>query len=130
MHYDCTSMNMRNEARRIRMHMVDMRDRNAMITSIVEQQVHNAAQELLDDKTVKILKGVRRLASKQGGENVIENYQLLGKRTLIALGITIVAVQAVSSAVSFVVSRKSEEQRLERIVRRVLDEERQKDESK
>ena len=110
--------------------MVDMRDRNAMITSIVEQQVHNAAQELLDDKTVKILKGVRRLASKQGGENVIENYQLLGKRTLIALGITIVAVQAVSSAVSFVVSRKSEVQRIERIVRRVLDEERQKDESK
>ena len=106
--------------------MVDIRDRNAMITSIVEQQVQNAAQELLDDKTVKILKGVRRLASKQGGDNAIENYQLLGKRTLIALGITIVAVQAVSSAVSFVVSRKSEEQRIERIVRRVLEEERQK----
>ena len=97
-----------------------------MINSIIEQQVQNAAQELLDDKTIKILKGVRRIASKQGGENAIENYQLLGKRTLIALGITIVAVQAVSSAVGFVVSRKSEEQRIERIVRRVLEEERQK----
>ena len=109
--------------------MVDIRDRNAMINSIIEQQVQNAAQELLDDKTIKILKGlkgVRRIASKQGGENAIENYQLLGKRTLIALGITIVAVQAVSSAVGFVVSRKSEEQRIERIVRRVLEEERQK----
>ena len=89
-----------------------------MINSIIEQQVQNAAQELLDDKTIKILKGVRRIASKQGGENAIENYQLLGKRTLIVLGITIVAVQAVSSAVGFVVSRKSEEQRIERIVRR------------
>ena len=100
-----------------------------MINSIIEQQVQNAAQELLDDKTIKILKGVRRIASKQGGEHAIENYQLLGKRTLIALGITIVAVQAVSSAVGFVVSRKSEEQRIERIVRRVLDEERQKAEN-
>ena len=96
------------------MHMVDIRDRNAMINSIIEQQVQNAAQELLDDKTIKILKGVRRIASKQGGETAIENYQLLGKRTLIALGITIVAVQAVSSAVGFVVSRKSEEQRIEK----------------
>lgn len=100
-----------------------------MITSIVEQQVQNAAQELLDDKTVKILKGVRRLASKQGGENAIENYQLLGKRTLIVLGVTIVAVQAVASVVGFVVSRKSEEQRIERIVRRVIEEERQKSEN-
>ena len=100
-----------------------------MINSIIEQQVQNAAQELLDDKTIKILKGVRRIASKQGRENAIENYQLLGKRTLIALGITIVAVQAVSSAVGFVVSRKSEEQRIERIVRRVLEEERQKAEN-
>ena len=100
-----------------------------MITSIVEQQVQNAAQELLDDKTVKILKGVRKLASKQGGENAIENYQLLGKRTLIVLGVTIVAVQAVASVVGFVVSRKSEEQRIERIVRRVIEEERQKSEN-
>ena len=100
-----------------------------MITSIVEQQVQNAAQELLDDKTVKILKGVRRLASKQGGENAIENYQLLGKRTLIVLGVTIVAVQAVASVVGFVVSRKSEEQRIERIVRRAIEEERQKSEN-
>ena len=100
-----------------------------MITSIVEQQVQNAAQELLDDKTVKSLKGVRRLASKQGGENAIENYQLLGKRTLIVLGVTIVAVQAVASVVGFVVSRKSEEQRIERIVRRVIEEERQKSEN-
>ena len=100
-----------------------------MITSIVEQQVQNAAQELLDDKTVKILKGVRRLASKQGGENAIDNYQLLGKRTLIVLGVTIVAVQAVASVVGFVVSRKAEEQRIERIVRRVIEEERQKSEN-
>ena len=100
-----------------------------MITSIVEQQVQNAAQELLDDTTVKILKGVRSLASKQGGENAIENYQLLGKRTLIVLGVTIVAVQAVASVVGFVVSRKSEEQRIERIVRRVIEEERQKSEN-
>lgn len=97
-----------------------------MNSSFVERQVENAVKDMFDDKTIRIVKGVGKIASKQGGSNVIENYQLLGKRALIALGIVVVAAQVTTSAVSFVVSRKTEEQRIERIVRRILEEERQK----
>ena len=59
----------------------------------------------------------------------IENYKLLGKRALIALGVVIVSVEVITSVVGFVASRKSEEQRIEKVVRRVLEEERQKAEA-
>lgn len=97
--------------------------------SFVERQIDNAVQEVAGDKAVRIVKQVRRIASKQGGENAIANYQLLGKRALITLGVVLVAVQVTSTVVSFVVSRKNEEQRIERIVRRVLEEERQQQEA-
>ena len=100
-----------------------------MASSLIERQMENAVQDLLDDKAVRIVKGVRKMAAKQGGETTIENYQLLGKRTLIALGAIVVTVQVATSVIGFVASRKSEEQRVERIVRRVLEEERLKGES-
>lgn len=97
-----------------------------MASSLIERQMEKAVQSKLDDKAVRIAKGVSRIAAKQGGDSTIENYQLLGKRTLIALGIIIVGVQVATSIIGFVASRKSEEQRVERVVRRVLEEERQK----
>lgn len=100
-----------------------------MARSLLERQVENAVQDMFDDKAVRFMKGVSKMASKQGGESALENYRLLGKRTLIVLGVAIVAVQLTTTAVSFVVSRKNEEQRIERVVRRVLDEERQKAEA-
>ena len=100
-----------------------------MASTFIERQMENAVQDLLDDKAIRIVRGVRKMAAKQGGETTIENYQLLGKRTLIALGAVIVTVQITTSVIGFVASRKSEEQRVERIVRRVLEEERQKDEA-
>ena len=101
-----------------------------MASSIIERQVENAVQDMFDDKAVRFMKGVSKMASKQGGESILENYQLLGKRALIVLGAVIVAVQLTTSAVGFIASRKSEEQRIERVVRRVLEEERQKAEAK
>lgn len=98
-----------------------------MARSIVERQVENAVEDLLDDKAVRVVKGISRVAARQGGESALENYQLLGKRALIVLGVVVVAVQVTTSAVGFVVSRRSEEQRIERVVRRVLEEERQKE---
>ena len=100
-----------------------------MASSLIERQVESAVQDMFGDKTVRIMKNVSKMASKQGGESVLENYQLLGKRALIVMGVAIVAVQAVTSVVGFVASRKSEEQRIERVVRRVLEEERQKTEA-
>ena len=97
-----------------------------MTSSLLERQVESAVQDMFDDKAVRIVKGVSKMASKHGGESIFENYQLLGKRALIALGVVIVAAQLTTAVVGFVVSRKSEEQRIERVVRRVLEEERQK----
>ena len=98
-----------------------------MDNMFVERQVERAVEDMLGGKAVRVLKGVRRMAAKQGGENVIENYQLLGKRALIVLGAAVVVAQVTTSVVGFVVSRKTEEQRIEQVVRRVLEEERQKE---
>lgn len=100
-----------------------------MASSLIERQMENAVQDMFDDKAVRFIKSVSKMASKQGGESVLENYQLLGKRALIVLGVAIVAVQLTTSAIGFVASRKSEEQRIERVVRRVLEEEQQKADS-
>ena len=105
-----------------------------MTSAFVERQVENAVRDAvkdvldnkIDDKAVSVMKSISRLAAKQGGESTMENYQLLGKRALIVLAVAVVAVQVTYSAVSFVVSRKSEEQRIEKVVRRVLEEERLK----
>jgi len=98
-----------------------------MDNMFVERQVERAVEDMLGGKAVRVVKCVRRMAAKQGGENVIENYQLLGKRALIVLGAAVVVAQVTTSVVGFVVSRKTEEQRIEQVVRRVLEEERQKE---
>ncbi len=94
-----------------------------MNNALVEHQIEKA----FGNKAVRIMKQVGKLASKQGGATAVENYQLLGKRTLIALCAAVATVQIAASAIGLAVSRKSEEQRIERIVRRVLEEERQRE---
>lgn len=100
-----------------------------MVTSLVERQLESAMQDVLNDKAVRIMKVISKVASKQGGESTVENYQLLGKRALIVAGVAFVTVQVTTSVVGFIVSRRSEEQRIERIVRRVLEEQRQEAEA-
>ena len=100
-----------------------------MGSAFVEYQLENALQGMFDDRAARIMKGISRIAAKQGGASTIENYQLLGKRALIVLGVTVVVVQTTASIIGFVRSRKNEEQRIERVVRRVLEEERQKEET-
>ena len=100
-----------------------------MGNSLVERQIENAVQDMFDDKAVKIMKRISKLAAKQGGGTILENYQLLGKRTLIVVGAVVVGVQLTSSIVGFIMSRRNEEKRIEQVVRRVLDEERQKAEA-
>ena len=93
-------------------------------STFVERQIESAVQDVAGERAVHMLRGVRRIAEKQGGETTIENYQLLVKRALIALGVTIAVVQVATSAVGLVLSRRNEEKRIERVVRRVLSEER------
>ncbi len=94
-----------------------------MENSLVERHIENAVEDMFDDKAVRFMKGVSKLAARQGGETTIDNYKLLGKRALIVAGAAILAVQVTTSIVGLVASRKSEEQRIEKVVRRVLDEE-------
>ena len=94
-----------------------------MAGSLIERQVENAMWEMFDDKAARFMRVVSRLAAKQGGASTAENYQLLGKRVLIVAGVVVVVVQVTTSVVSFVASRKSEEQRMERVARRVFAEE-------
>ena len=97
--------------------------------SLFEHQLESAMRDAIGETGIRVIKGVDKIASKQGGENAIHNYQLLGKRALIVLGAVFVGVQVVSSVAGFVISRRSEERRIERVVRRVLEEERQQVES-
>ena len=100
-----------------------------MANSFIERQMETAVQDMFDDKAVRFMKAVSRIAAKQGGETTMENYQLLGKRALIVVGVAVVAIQVTASTVSFIMSRRSEEKRVEQVVRRVLEEERQKAEA-
>lgn len=97
--------------------------------SFLERQVENTVKEMFNEKGVRLMRVVQRLAAKQGGENAIENYRLLGKRALIVAGVAIIAIEATTSVVGLVISRKSEEQRMEKIARRVYEEESQKEEA-
>lgn len=90
---------------------------------IIERQVQRAVREAFGDKGVRFLKGIRKAAARQGGENAVQNYQLLGKRTLVTAVIAVVAVQAVASTVGYVISRRNEDRRIEKIARRILEEE-------
>lgn len=96
-----------------------------MVNSILERQIESAVQEAVGEKGIQAIRKVGKIAAMQGGESTVANFQLLGKRVLIALGITLVAVQATTSVVGLVLSRRSEKKRVERIVRQVLEEERQ-----
>lgn len=93
----------------------------------IQDAVQATVQDAVGDKAIQVIQGVSRIASKQGGETAIQNYKLLGKRALIVAGIAIVAVQVVAWAGGTIVSRKMEEQRVEKIVRRILEEERRKE---
>jgi len=100
-----------------------------MASSFIERQMENAMRNMFDEKGARLVRFVSKIAAKQGGETAIENYQLLGKRVLTTVGIAVVVVEATVSAIGFIVSRKSEQQRMERVARRVFEEERLKAEA-
>ena len=98
-----------------------------MVNAIMEQQIENAVHDAIGEKAVQIMRGVSKVASKQGGETSLENYQLLGKRALIVVGVVLVTVQLATWVGKLTVSRRMEEKRIEQTVRRILEEERQRE---
>ena len=100
-----------------------------MTNTFIERQLENSLKGVLGNRAVRVVRAISKMAAKQGGESAIENYQMLGKRALVVVGVIAVAVQVTASTVGYVISRRREEQRIEQIVHRVLEEERQKDET-
>lgn len=100
-----------------------------MTNPLIEQHIENVVHDAIGDTAMNVVKRVSALAAKQGGQTSIENYQLLGKRALIAIGVAIVAVQVVTSVAGLKISRKMEEKRIEETVRRVLAEEREREQA-
>ena len=101
-----------------------------MVNNLVERQIESAVEDLFDDKTARIVKGVTKIAKLQGGDTHLQNALLLGKRTLIVAGAVIVVAQVATTAIGLIALHKTQEKRIERTVRRVLEEERQKEEGK
>lgn len=97
------------------------------IQNAMQDAVHNAMRGAMGDNAAQLIQGIRKLASKQGGKTEIENYKLLGKRALVVAGVGIATVQVVSWVGGTLISRKLEAKRVEKIVRRILEEERQKE---
>ena len=95
-----------------------------MQQSFVERQVENIVGKTMGDGAARVVRELSHAAAKQGGETTIENYQMLGKRAFITLGVAILAVEVASGVVGYIVSRKMENRRIEQTVRRVMAEER------
>ena len=94
-----------------------------MVGKLVEHGIENAVDNLLDDKTARIVKTVGKAAVKQAGKSIKENNHLIGKKTLVVAGAAIVVAQAAATAIGLVVLHKAQEKRMERVVRKVVREE-------
>ena len=97
-----------------------------MLTFPLVNPIESAIRNALGDKTMRIMESVNKLAARQGGSSIAENYQLLGKRVLITIGVVVVVVQVASSTIGYAIARKCEDKRIEKIARSILEEERKK----
>ena len=95
-----------------------------MMNALVEKQVEAAVRDALGSNGVKLVKGLRKLAERQGGANPVENYQLLGKRAAIGLGAAVLAVNVGGAIVGSVLSRRSQKRQIEKAVAEALERER------
>lgn len=95
--------------------------------AMVESQIEKTIREYMGDDALRVLQSVGKVAAKQGGASTLENYQLLGKRALIALGAALAVASIATSIGGLVLSRVSEKKRVEKLVRQILEEERLKE---
>ena len=94
-----------------------------MVSKIVEHGLENAVDNLLDDKTARVVKSVGKVAIKQAGKSIKENNHLISKKTLAVAGTVILIAQVATTAIGLAVLHKAQEKRMERVVRKVVREE-------
>lgn len=99
------------------------------MNNAIEGAIQNALHETFGDDAIQIVQRVNKIAERQGGKNLVENYQILGKRVLIVAGVAVVGISAVSWIGRTIIARRLEAARVEKIVRRILEEERAKQEA-
>ena len=99
------------------------------LSTHLEDRIGAAINELAGDKAAMVLSSIAKVAAKQGGSSMAENYQLLGKRAAIGIGVALLAVNTIGWIGGTIISRRREEKRIEETVRRVLAEERAKEEA-
>ena len=95
-----------------------------MVSKLVEHGIENAVDNLLDDKTARIVKDVGKMAVKHVGKTTNQSPLSLGRKALAVLGGVIVTVQVATAVTTIIVLRKTEDKRIEKVVRKVLEEER------
>ena len=96
-----------------------------MVKACIKNQVKKARGE----KAIGVIKQVGELATTQNDGSTVDNLLSFGKRALVVTVVAVVATQVVVAAVGTVVAHKAEEKRVEKIVRRILEEERQEQEA-
>ena len=77
------------------------------MNAFVEKQVDSAVKAIAGPKALKALRGVRKLASLQGGTSSVENYRLLGKRAGIVAGVALATVSAGTMAAGAALAMRS-----------------------
>lgn len=99
------------------------------MNNAIEGAIQNALHETFGDDAIQIVQRVNKIAERQGGKNLVENYQILGKRVLIVAGVAVVGISAATWIGRTIIARRLEAARVEKIVRRILEEERAKQEA-
>ena len=95
-----------------------------MINAIVEKQLMSWLQTTVGPQAWRVLEAVDALASRQGGATVAENYQLLGKRAAAVGGAALAVAQAGVIVGSLVFSRRRQNKRIQKAVKKALEDER------
>ena len=91
-----------------------------MANQFLEKQLESIVKSTFGPQAVTVVKEIAKIAERQGGNSIIENYQLLSKRALIGVGAAI----AVVNVGGMVVSRYAQKRQIEKAVAKALAEER------
>ena len=96
----------------------------ALANSFIEKQIESTVRSVLGANGVKVMRLVDKIAARQGGTNIIENYQLLGKRAAVVFGTAVVVVSVGGTIISSIAYRRSQKRMIDKAVAEALERER------
>ena len=84
------------------------------MNTFIEKQIDAVLKKALGQQALTILKSINKIAERQGGRNILQNYQLLGKRAAIGAGVAITAVSLGGGAIGVTVKRRLRQRHIEK----------------